>query len=77
MVLMLLKKINQKRLLNNTKDSFANIWAYFPKEYYLGVVSQSKNDNDRAKVFFKSSLKIQSLIFLGRYFSTHKKSDII
>ena len=29
------------------------------------------------KVFFVSSGKIQSLIFLGRYFSTHKKSDII
>ncbi len=53
----------EKRLLNNTKDSFANIWAYFPKEYYLGVVSQSKNDNDRAKVFFKSSiLHLQSKI---------------
>ena len=43
---------------------------------YMNADSVQPALRNLENVFFKSSVKIQSDIFLGRYFSTHRKSDI-
>ena len=52
----------------------ARAGVFIPDNYRLGFSFCFKNSEI---VFLISSLKIHSLIFLGRYFSTHRYSDII
>ena len=53
----------QKRLSNSSVKSVSNIWAYYPADYYYGIVSTYKNDKGKAIKYFDSSVsQLQSQI---------------
>ena len=53
----------EKRLSNTSVRSVSNILSYFPIEYFYGIVSSYKNEQEKAKEYFNSSVtKLQSQI---------------
>ena len=53
----------EKRLSNTSVKSVSNIWSYFPIEYFNAIVSSHKNEEEKAKKYYNSSLsKLQSQI---------------
>ena len=49
------KSLNN-HMQESKNKSFANIWAYYPADYYKGMISIFKNDTKNAKKYFNSSI---------------------
>jgi TolB-like protein/Flp pilus assembly protein TadD len=45
-----------KILKNTSINSIANIWTYYPKDYYYGIIELNKKNDVKAKNYFNASI---------------------